>query len=87
MPVATDGNGNFLTLGEDGKWTPARQAVNPETGQKLIYDGSAWKPESEMVGAQKNETAFPGDNFVRSLARGATMGFADELAAAGGATF
>jgi hypothetical protein len=87
MKMASDGQGNFLVLGNDGKWTPAPRAVNPETGQSLIFDGTDWQPESLLKGKSANEAAPPLDNLVRGIARGATLGFADELAAAGSATF
>lgn len=87
MKMASDGQGNFLVLGNDGKWTPAPRAVNPETGQSLIFDGTDWQPESLLKGKSANEAAPPADNVVRGLARGLTFGLADEIAAAGNATF
>lgn len=80
MPVAVNDKGDVLALGDDGQWSPAKVAVNPKTGQKLAYDGKDWV-----------EYGKPGffrrvDDSVRALARGATLGYADEIGAGLNAT-
>jgi len=74
MPIASDGNGNFLTLGADGQWTPATIASHPETGARLILDGAEWKP---LPGAEPSAAG----SALRGVVRGATFGFNDELRA------
>lgn len=76
----------------DGReWKPAPMAQNDQ-GQKVVYNGSAWQPLDQLLGASKAaqgaERGKGGgvDNFGRSLARGASFGLADEIAAAGDAT-
>jgi len=74
MPIATDGQGNYLTLGQDGQWVPAQRSKNPETGTEMINDGGTWKPlpgsEPSMVGSA-----------LRGAVKGITFGFGDELRA------
>jgi hypothetical protein len=74
MPLASDGKGNFLTLGQDGQWAPATRARNPETGSELILDGAEWKP---LPGTEPTTLG----SAARGVVRGATLGFADELRA------
>lgn len=83
MPLASDGKGNWLSLGSDGQWVPATRAQNPETGAELILDGTEWKPadrlQADAAGRQANNGPL---GYVRGLARqavqGATFGLADE---------
>jgi hypothetical protein len=74
MAIATDGQGNFLTLSADGQWVPAKRAKNPETGTEMVQDGDQWKPlpgsEPSVVGSA-----------LRGAVKGATFGFGDELRA------
>lgn len=51
--------GEILILDEEGKWSPAPRATNPQTGEQLYSDGSQWLPVP-----QKPRTAG------ESLARG-----------------
>jgi len=74
MPIASDGAGNFLTLGSDGQWAPATVATHPESGAKLILDGSEWKP---LPGSEPSHIG----SALRGVVRGATFGFNDELRA------
>lgn len=85
MPLASDGNGNFLSLGADGQWAPAQVARNPETGQELILDDGQWRDLNTLRGGRANEQAGGVDRVVRSVAQGASFGFADEIAAGGDA--
>jgi hypothetical protein len=73
MPIASDGNGKYLALGDDGKWQPARMAHNPETGDVMIHDGSKWIAEPHPTSG--------GGALLRGAAQGATFGFGDELEA------
>jgi hypothetical protein len=36
--------GEVLHVDDGGKWSAARKAVNPQTGQEVYFDGDAWKP-------------------------------------------
>jgi hypothetical protein len=74
MPIASDGNGNFLTLGADGSWAPATIAQNPQTGTKMINDGGDWKP---LPGSDPTITG----SALRGVVQGATFGLGDELRA------
>lgn len=93
MPLASDGKGNWLALGQDGQWTPAQRAKNPETGAELLFDGTEWKPLPDVAGAQQKAEAREAnsgtggfiDGIGRTLAQGASFGFADEIAAGGDA--
>lgn len=81
MPIAENDKGEVLALGEDGQWKPAQVAQNPKTGQKLAFDGKDWV-----------EYGKPGffrrvDDSVRAVARGATLGYADEIGAGLNAAF
>jgi hypothetical protein len=77
MPLAIDPKtGSVLSLGADGAWSPAQTAVNPETKEMLALDGEAWRP----MPASKGVFQYI-DDAVRSLASGATFGWADEFAA------
>lgn len=43
MPIATNPDtGETVFLGQDGQWSPAKIATNPETKERLAYDGSSW---------------------------------------------
>lgn len=80
MPIATNPEtGETVYLNAEGQWAPAPTAVNPETKQSLVFDGKDWTP----VAAKSKGALGYVDDAVRSLAQGATFGFADELAAAG----
>jgi len=51
MPIATDGNGNYLTLDPGTqKWMPAPRARN-DAGDELVLDGGQWKPLTKGGGA------------------------------------
>lgn len=86
MPVAINDAGDVLTLGDDGQWKPAPIAEDPKTGSRLYLDGKEWKPLDTLRGGQENDKAGLLDNIARTVARGATFGYADELAAAGNST-
>lgn len=78
MPIALNretGAASFLD--QDGQWKPARTAVNPQTKEMMAFDGAEWK----AVPAKSGGVLKYIDDAVRSLASGATFGFADELAA------
>jgi hypothetical protein len=86
MPLASDGKGNWLALGQDGQWAPATRAQNPETGAELILDGAEWKPAEKLQADADGRAANAGPlGYVRGLARqavqGATFGLADEAKA------
>lgn len=77
MPLAVNPKtGETRFLDADGAWKPARTAVNPETQEALAFDGSEWK----ALPASKGVLNYI-DDAVRSIAQGATFGFADEFAA------
>lgn len=74
MPIATDGQGNYLTLGQDGQWLPAQRSKNPETGTEMINDGGTWKP---LPGSEPSTIG----STLRGVVKGVTFGFGDELRA------
>jgi hypothetical protein len=77
MPLAVNPKtGEARFLDQDGQWKPARTAVNPETQEALAFDGAEWK----ALPASKGVLNYI-DDAVRSLASGATLGFADEFSA------
>ncbi len=77
MPIARNGAGDIVVLGGDGQWTPATRATNPETGEKLIHDGSAWIPEP---GPERSAAERVGRGLVMPAA-----GFNEHLAGTLGA--
>jgi hypothetical protein len=80
MPVAVNHDtGEVQYLGDDGQWAPAKRAVNPQTKQMMAYDGKSWVD----VPAKSRGVLGYIDDAVRSLASGATFGFADKIAAKG----
>lgn len=44
MPIAVNGQGDAVYLTEDGQWAPAKIAENPQTKERLAFDGKEWKP-------------------------------------------
>lgn len=84
--IAIDPNSNTVyRLGKSG-WEEAPIAYDKGKGITYYYDGGAWKDMSTLKGKVSNDSAGLIDNVVRSIARGVTFGFADEIAAAGNAT-
>jgi hypothetical protein len=79
MPVAVNPAGDAVYLTETGDWQPAQTAINPQTKEKLAFDGKDWQP----VQAQSKGALGYVDDAVRSIANGVTFGWADELAAKG----
>jgi hypothetical protein len=79
MTISVNDKGDVLSLGDDGQWAPAQVAVNPKTGQKLAYDGKDWV---EYGGKGIRRV----DDTLRAVARGATLGYADEIGAGLNAT-
>lgn len=73
MPVAlNDKTGEALRLDDAGAWVPTRIAQNPQTGERLAFDGAAWVP----VAAPERSTAA---NVLRK-ADFASKGFLDRAA-------
>jgi hypothetical protein len=83
MPVALNENGEGFFLDDGGQWQSSQVARNPQTKQVYIYDGKSWV-EAQMPSRSLGQMA---DDTVRSLAQGATFGFADELQAGTEALF
>lgn len=78
MPIiANPQTGETMFLADDGAWKPAQTAVNPQTKQLLAHDGKDWVP----VPAKSKGIFNYIDDAVRSIASGATFGFADEISA------
>lgn len=79
MPIATNPQtGEAIFLADDGSWKPAQTAVNPQTKETLAFDGKQWSPLAQK--ASKGVLGYV-DDAVRSIASGATFGYADEFAA------
>lgn len=82
MPIATNPQtGETLYLADDGAWKPAQVAVNPQTKERLAFDGKQWSPLKSSEPQQGKGVLGYVDDAVRSVASGATFGYADELAA------
>ena len=64
MTIATDGKGNYLTL-ENGEWKPAKVAVNQQ-GEKSIFDGKEWLPETMPMGADIPRGGFTPEGADRA---------------------
>lgn len=78
MPIAVNPDtGAVLHLGDDGQWSPAKTAVNPQTKEMLAFDGKDWAP----VPAKSKGVLGYIDDAVRSIASGLTFGYMDEAAA------
>lgn len=82
MPLATNPQtGEALYLADDGAWKPAQIAVNPQTQERLAFDGKQWAPlKAQEKPASKGVLGYV-DDAVRSVANGLTFGYADEFAA------
>jgi hypothetical protein len=82
MPLATNPQtGETLYLDDAGAWKPAQVAVNPQTKERLAFDGKQWSPLKAAEQQQSKGILGYVDDVGRSLASGATFGYADELAA------
>ena len=86
MPIATDPNTNqTLFLDTSGQWVPAQTADNPQTGEKLAFDGTQWvavkAPESEPSLLEEIDRNFTG--FTQEVLNTATFGLSDKVANAG----
>jgi hypothetical protein len=78
MPIATNPDtGDVVFLDNDGKWSPAKTAVNPKTREMMAYDGKDW----QKVSTHGHGILSYVDDAVRSIASGITFGYADRLAA------
>lgn len=86
MPVGIGEDGKVWVLAPTGDWKEAPVTKGPD-GQAIYHDGKDWQSLATLRGEVANKDAGLIDNVIRSVARGATFGFADEIAAAGNATF
>lgn len=78
MPIATNPDtGDVVFLDNEGKWSPAKTAVNPKTREMMAYDGKDW----QKVSTHGHGILSYVDDAVRSIASGITFGYADRLAA------
>ena len=78
MPIAVnDQTGEVLSLDPSGEWVKARTAVNPQTKEMLVLDGTEWKP----VPTKSKGVLGYIDDAARAIAQGVTFGYADEIGA------
>lgn len=80
MPLAYDPDKRVMYgIGPDGQWAPTQMAVDPKGGKRYGLDpGSGqWTEVAEPEPGIFRQI----DNVVRSIAKGATFGWADEIAA------
>lgn len=83
MPIATNPEtGEAVYLSEQGQWTPAQTAVNPETGQRLAFDGSTWvkikpAPQKESLAERYRDSTFGA--LTEAGGNLATAGLGDEI--------
>jgi len=84
MPLAVnEKTGAVQFLDGDGKWQAAQVSVNPQTKEMLAFDGKDWLP---VPATGKGVLGYI-DDAVRSIASGATFGYADEIAAKANSLF
>lgn len=77
MPVATNPRtGEVIYLDQSGQWQPAKVARNPETGERLAFDGQQWQPLSNPPAESWSEV--PG-KAIRNLPSSAAQ-FAEDFA-------
>lgn len=83
MPIATNPQtGETLYLSDEGAWKPAQIAENPQTKERLAFDGKAWAPLAAEKKAEESKGVLGYvDDAVRSVANGVTFGYMDEAAA------
>lgn len=74
MPIATNPQGEVVFLDQQGQWLPAQTAVNPQTGEKLAFDGQGWQPVvapqpsvAQRVTDAANTVAGSGNTVARTL--------------------
>ena len=51
MVTAVNDAGDVVVLGQDGAWTPAPRARNPDTGAEVYHDGQDWQPMPKAAAA------------------------------------
>lgn len=78
--AVNDETGEILVLSPDGQWQAPRVAENPQTKERLYYDGAGWQPMPQPKAPPRQPMQIV-DDAVRQMAKGVTFGFADELAA------
>lgn len=86
MPISRNPEtGEMVSLGADGQWTPVQRATNPETGAKLVYDGSAWiaepPPDRSTLERVGRGIVMPAAGFNESVAT--TAGALPDMVGAG----
>lgn len=71
--------GDAFTLDESGQWAKTKVAKNPDTGEAFALDGTTWKKlPTRAANQQMYQRA---DSLVRGMAKGATFGWDEEIAA------
>jgi hypothetical protein len=93
MPIAyNDRTGEALRLDDAGAWVETKIAENPQTGERLAFDGGGWVPVGAKAEAKAEGPPDRGilggiNNIVGGVAdaitQGATFGFSDEIGAGG----
>lgn len=75
MPIARNEQGEYFSVGPDGQLSPAKIAVNPETGARYIQDGSSLIPEPPPQRSTGERVVrgvgMPAQGWNESLATGA----------------
>lgn len=82
MPIAVNDQG-VVVIERNGVWEKAPTARNDQ-GATVYHDGKEWKPVPAAQGPQDDSGYL--NKVMRSVAQGATLGYADEVAAAADAT-
>lgn len=85
MPIAyNEKTGEALRLDDAGAWVATKIAENPETKERLAFDGKDWvsvgaapKPDRGVLGSVNNIVGGVTD----AITQGATFGFGDEMGA------
>lgn len=84
MPIAyNEQTGEAHYLDDNGQWSRAKMAQNPQTGEKFVFDGKAWSPLK--VRQRKPSMAEQAGRGVKagllSIQDALTFGTGDEIAA------
>lgn len=85
MPVAwNEQEGRAVRLDENGQWTDTRTATNPQTGERLAFDGAQWVPLPKVAGEKDPRAPVIGDGPLRASAKAAGdiaggFGLTDEI--------
>src|SRR5262245_53686142 len=77
MTIASNDAGEYSYLSDNGEWLPAKTAIHPDTKEVMVFDGKGWQTIQQKSASGLKQL----DDLARSIANGATFGWADEMSA------